>query len=474
MGELRGGILNYESPSDTERDNLWTPDESGKTSTGVGNWIDVSDRKDLKIILDADDSPQGGFHYSWGWNTNSFPNDHQRFWLEDKSGNIIWEISEFSTYLRENGTTISCDNYIEWPREEYNSSDDYIHAIDAGWNKAIQDAKSATPSCYVVTGSGWAFQYDEFDMSTGEMVTGIWEGTDSRCFVYTEFDVELPEDVTEVRLHYEIALNWGDADYNAEDDPNDELTPTAWCSVHFRDIQWKKKICEYSHEPGGSMGENLGAYGGTSSAYSGVYVSSSSGSNSGNGSVKVDELPLNIIVRYASGDSDSGRMDDTSVNGLLSETNVTLSPNQYAKRGYTFMGWSLESGGTVAVGDGASINISKSPYSGYLDHSEYGKVILTLYPVFEVNSYKLYFSMPEPRNSDGDSVADRVVSAFDGFDYDTSRGMYYKEVTCFEPIGSLPNLSMVGWDFDGWYLESKRKITSTDVWVWESNLEVTP
>ena len=475
-----GGGLHY-IDIDGGDDIFWN--NPGATSEQVGAEVDVSDRRELKITADS------GFEYGngiWGYNALNMLSDQQRFWLTDQDGNVIWEIADFAQWMKENCLIISADdkdprtgrNWIDWPNvdAERTTDNEMRNIISDGYGRATSYAIAISPENYVVTCPGYSYQtYDNTGTTFGE-----WHGVAESVRLKNTFYVDLPEGTRTVRLHYRITMNFGDPDYNPDDpdfDPSkwpSDFTNGVWCGYEFNDFYWKKKICEYSHEPGGSMGENLGAYGGTSSTYSGVYVSSSQGTNSGNGSIRVDELPLDIIVKYAAGDSESGHMDDTELSGKLSETNVTLSPNQYAKRGYTFMGWSLESGGTVAVGDGSSINISKSPYAGYLDHSEYGKVILTLYPVFEVNSYKLYFSVPEPRNSDGDSVTDRVVSVFDGFDYDSDMGMYYKEVTCFEQIGSLPDLSLVGWDFDGWLLENKRKIVSTDIWNWESSYEVTP
>ena len=220
------------------------------------------------------------------------------------------------------------------------------------------------------------------------------------------------------------------------------------------------------------MGENKGAYGGTSTANRGVLLSSSAGVNSGSGYITCEEVPLNIIVKYSNYGTTSGSMPDTSVSGNLSETNVTLSQNQYVKTGYSFLGWSLTQGGGVDLANGATINLSKSPYSAYLDHSTYGKVVLTLYPVFEVNKYKLYFNMGDPRNSDNASVAGRIPQVFAG--YLQEGGRYYKEVTYGQQIGALPDPSLIGWSFSGWYLENKRKIVPTDTWVWTSSVEVTP
>ena len=58
-----------------------------------------------------------------------------------------------------------------------------------------------------------------------------------------------------------------------------------------------------------------------------------------------------------------------------------------------------------------------------------------------------------------------------GYQFDGTR--YYKEVEYGSQIGTLPDPRLIGWDFSGWYLENKRKITSADVWVWESSIEVT-
>ena len=430
-----------------------------------GGEVDVSDQKEVRLLLE--DGGTGG--YSWGSMAATLPNEPvQNFWITDQNGTEIWRVN-LPDYLRSNGTIIDVytdTGYINWPNESNHPNHQaYEDEFGNAMNRGVAAARARTPDCYCVKLTGMSFQIYKFNYSTNEF-DAIWDGTADRVIVHVLFNVPLPEGTTKIRVHYELKMpSWRAY-------PDKSEASGVWCDIVLRAPEYRKVTCGYSHKEGGTMGENKGAYGGTSTAYRGVLLSSSAGINTGSGYITCEEVPLNIIVKYSNYGTISGSMPDTSVSGNLSEANVTLSQNQYVKTGYSFLGWSLTQGGGVNVANGATINLSKSPYATYLDHSTYGQVVLTLYPVFEVNKYKLYFNMGDPRNSDNASVAGRIPQVFAG--YLQEGGRYYKEVTYGQQIGALPDPSLIGWSFSGWYLENKRKIVPTDTWVWTSSVEVTP
>ena len=434
-----------------------------------GAYIDVSDQKEIRMCLRTGDDGSifhGHGGYAWGGGIDTFDDpgfNVSRFWVEDQDGNVIWEVPDLLTYMRANGTIEEVSSWVQKPSGEHPDRNAYESVISDALDERAAVARQNTPECFAIFHSGGSFKTWEWDKHTGW--TEKWGGTSGKLLLYVMFHIDIPDGVTSVRANYKVK-------YPGWRDNESVWDQGVWDAPYLQPPQYRKLTCGYSHAAGGTMGENKGAYGGTSTANRGVVLGSSVGVNEGEGYVVCEEIPIKAIIKYSNNGTESGSMADTTVTGNLSEMNIKLAANQYGKRGHSFIGWSLVPGGPVVASDGSSINISVSPYAPYLDHSTYGQVVLTLYPVFEVNKYRLYFNMGDPRNSDNASVASRIPQVFAG--YPQEGGRYYKEVTYGQKIGDLPDPSLIGWNFSGWYLENKRRITSSDVWTWTSSVEVTP
>ena len=418
-----------------------------------GNWIDVSDYRELEIELQT----LGGS--SWGSWAYALMDESQlqRFWLEDQDGTIIWEIPNFVQYFFSHGgalRTADWNNFYVPPSTDRPTESDNQSAWSDALDRAVEAAKAQNPNMWAASVAdfhymSWYWNFDIWDYEERD------DANASALLLYCLFNIDLPEGTTKVKLHYYLNMTcWWD-------DPNAVMSSGVWSSMVLCPPMHKKKVCEYSHEPGGTMGENQGAYGGTSTTNSGYYVGGTAGANSGDGFVVMEELPVDLTVYFSNIGSDGGTMADMNVNGNLSEQSFNLPPNQYTKKGSTFLGWSYTQGGGVDLTDQQLLEPGKNPCAGHLQYTDWGKASLVLYPVFDVNTYRLYFNVGDPRNSEGVSVANRIPGLFAGYQFDGTR--YYKEVEYGSQIGTLPDPRLIGWDFSGWYLESKRKITSTDV-----------
>ena len=156
----------------------------------------------------------------------------------------------------------------------------------------------------------------------------------------------------------------------------------------------------------------------------------------GNKSYTANWTPVNYSISY---NLNGGSANNPTSYNIESDTFTLNNPK---KTGYTFIGWSGSNGNINQI----NVTIQK----GSINNKSYEAH-------WSPNNYKIIFNYNKPANATGNVITG-----------DNSKEMIYDAT-----IGTLPNATLTGWSFDGWYFDDGTKLTGSEICKFTSDITVT-